>query len=80
MLIFDGFVSYQQAGRFADYVHRRFGSNSSICPDQDASDLIDPIPCKLIPPIVLVERDRSFADEGEIASSVARFGGRFAGT
>jgi hypothetical protein len=83
MLIFDRLPSMERAGEFAIYCTLAFGRSANVYEDHDASDQVDPFPCKLTAPIVLVERDDLDAEqplEPAIIESVRKFGGRFAGT
>ncbi|GMV81491.1 MAG: hypothetical protein AMXMBFR7_26750 [Planctomycetota bacterium] len=74
MLIFDGFKTSAGADAFARAV------GGTVYQSQDESDQVDPIPCDLIPPIVLVARADSDVAEQRLARRVKRYGGEFAGT
>jgi hypothetical protein len=81
MLIFDQFESWETAEAFAAFITAKYNRSATVYADQEESDAVDPIPCPLSPPIVLVER-RVVGEpqEQEIEALVGSFGGRFAGT
>lgn len=80
MLIFDRFPNRRKAAEFASR------TNGGVYFNQDASDIVDPFPSKLKPPIVLVPRaetadgDIDPKKEDEIIAKVRKFRGQFAGT
>lgn len=80
MLIFDRFPTTESADAFAKE------TGGTVYKSQAESDAVDPFPYVLEAPIVLVPRpelgdlDREVAAEREVAASVVRFGGSFAGT
>jgi hypothetical protein len=76
MLIFDSFPTLADAQSFANFVERK-GLYASVHTRRADSDLYDPFPYELYPPIVLVERHE---DEKYIEKAVRSFGGKFAGT
>jgi hypothetical protein len=91
MLIFERFPSMERAGEFALYCTLAFGREAIVCRDQEESQTIDPFPYVLEGPLVLVERENidydnplavqaDLAREKEIAASVVKFHGQFAGT
>jgi hypothetical protein len=85
MLIFDKFASRDDAERFANAVCEGYGKRTTVFENKDDAQAADPIPRKLVPPIVHVEREdlgnpRGDALEREIIALVSNFSGRFAGT
>ena len=83
MMIFDSFPSREKAEEFAGWVRIRFKRKTKVCTSQDESDKVDPFPCELTPPIVLVTRVWKYGThlyEEDVVASVQRFGGSFAGT
>lgn len=79
MLVLDSFPSYEQANAFASMVRKKFGLRITVCDSQIESDMVDPFPFELTPPIVLVERTEGEVEDA-IERSVGKFHGRFAGT
>jgi len=59
MYIYHDFPSTAAAGTFAAVVLAASPRTVHLCPDQDASNRIDPFPLELTGPIVLVERSDS---------------------
>lgn len=78
MLIFDSFPDHTAADHFAQEVTARFGLWAAVFQSQDESNEVDPFPFVLLPPIVLVARDR--AKEEAVEQLVEKHEGRFAGT
>ena len=73
MLIFDRFPSRTEAEAFAQATELK----TCVFDTQTESNLVDPFPYLLEPPIVLVERGER---DDEIERLVINFGGEFAGT
>lgn len=78
-MIFDRFPSMIHAEGFAEHVAERFGLETEVFTDRDASDASDPFPFALDPPIVHVERAGE-ATERLLESIAKACGGVFAGT
>jgi len=79
MLIFDSFSSRKSAKDFAEVVRAKFKLRCGVYDSQEDSDLVDPFPFTLEPPIVLVER--TFDDlEADVENEVGLFNGVFAGS
>jgi len=79
-LIFHRFPHVTAAAAFAvSAAGMEHGPGWSIHSSQESSNLCDPFPFELVPPIVLVDRDE---DEGDAQAErlVPLFGGEFAGT
>lgn len=81
MLIFDGFTSRREAEDYAKAVTEKYKRSATVYDSQEQSNVVDPFPFHLSPPIVLVER-LEIGDEleDEIEEFVQEFGGEFAGT
>jgi hypothetical protein len=81
MLIFDGFGSRVKAEKFAKVVTEKLKRSATVYDSQEQSNVVDPFPFQLFPPIVLVERlELGDEQEAEIEDLVMRFGGTFACT
>jgi hypothetical protein len=80
MLIFYRFPSRKKAEAYAMCVTEKYGRSATVYDTQEQSAAVDPFPFRLLPPIVLVERDEELTLEDEIAATVKRYGGKFAGT
>lgn len=79
MLIFHKFPSEEQAKQFRKFVHETTDLGATICASQEESDQLDPFPCELTAPIVLVDRTYDWREE-EVERWAKNFGGEFAGT
>ena len=79
MLIFHKFSSLEQAAAFARSVTQLERLPASFHATQDESNLVDPFPFELVPPIVLVGA-ATLRSRSRLRCAVADFGGKFAGT
>jgi hypothetical protein len=81
MLICDGFGSRERAEEFAVAVMEKYNRAATVYDTQEQSNVVDPFPFQLSPPIVLVER-LAIGDELEpdIEDMVHSFGGDYVGT
>ena len=84
MLIFDKFPSEKHAEKFANFTREVFNRETRVFLSQDESDKYDPFPCELVPPIVIVERERDVEKRGKdeklLEALVIKFSGVFEGT
>jgi hypothetical protein len=79
MLIFDHFPTIANAQDFAHWVGRK-GLAASVHTSAADARQRDYFPFMLEPPIVLVERQKTYEEEEAIDKAARTFGGRFAGT
>jgi hypothetical protein len=79
MIIFHRFPSPPDAFDFARTVKCIHGLKAKVCFDQAESDKIDPFPCRLRGPVVLVDRSDP-ETERKVERLVLGFGGTYAGT
>lgn len=80
MLIYDSFSSREKASAFANAVIENYGRAAAVYDTQEQSNVVDPFPFRLTPPIVLVDSRDEDEDEPAIIGLARRFGGNFAGT
>ncbi len=84
MLIFDKFPSEKHADKFALFARDIFNRETRVFLNQDEADKYDPFPFELVPPIVIVERERDVErrgkDEKLLEVLVVKFNGVFEGT
>jgi len=80
-MIFDRFPSKRKAADFAVDVYTRFGLGVQIhTSEESARYVVHPFPCRLKPPVVLVDRSDDEPLEKTVEGLVNDFGGTYAGT
>ena len=78
-MIFDEFVTMDDAKAFVAHVKDRYGLDGQTFDSVEAAMEHDPFPFVLTPPIAHIDRTDS-ATEQTLWGAVTTFGGKFAGT